>query len=136
MSVDRQHVAPRPIRPEWTRPGQRRHNLPAQLTSFVGREREIEEVKRLLTTTRLLTLTGAGGIGKTRLALETAADLADAYAHGARLVTMASLADPGLVVQAIATALGLPPPAGRSLIDALLDALEHQELLLVLDNCE
>src|SRR5438045_766720 len=80
MSVDRQHVAPRPIRPEWTRPGQRRHNLPAQLTSYVGREREIEEVKRLLTTTRLLTLPGAGGIGKTRLALETAADLADAYA--------------------------------------------------------
>src|SRR5882672_4180741 len=95
------------------------HNLPAQLTSFVGREREIAEVRRLLTTTRLLTLTGVGGIGKTRLALETAEGLADVYAHGARLVPLAGLADPGLIAQAIATAVGLLPPSDRSLIDAL-----------------
>ncbi|MDP8923486.1 MAG: tetratricopeptide repeat protein [Chloroflexota bacterium] len=112
------------------------NNLPIQSTSFVGREREVAEVKRLLTTTRLLTLTGAGGIGKTRLAVETTAELVDAYADGVWLVKLASLADPALIAQAVVTALGMRPPSDRSPLEALLDSFRDRELLLLLDNCE
>src|SRR4051794_24536819 len=86
--------------------------LPAPLTSFVGREREIAEVTQLLTSTRLLTLTGAGGCGKTRLALRVAADVAGGYLDGVRLVELAALADPSLVPQAAAYALGLREAPG------------------------
>jgi predicted ATPase/DNA-binding CsgD family transcriptional regulator len=94
------------------------------------------EVKRLLATTRLLTLTGAGGIGKTRLAVEATVKLADAYEDGVWLVKLASLAEPGMVVQAVAMALGVRAPSDRPLLETLLDALSRQELLLLLDNCE
>ena len=91
------------------------NNLPRELTSFVGREREVQEVKRLLTTTRLLTLTGSGGVGKTRLSQRVAVDLVPSFSDGIWLVELAGLGDPSLLAQAVATALGIrEQPAGRS----------------------
>ena len=90
-------------------------NLPLELTSFVGREREIAEVKALLEGTRLLTLTGAGGSGKTRLAIRVAKDLVGAYEDGVWLVELAPLSDPELVAQAVAQALGVREQPGRPL---------------------
>src|SRR5207302_1664463 len=87
------------------------NNLPLQLTSFIGREKEIAEVERLLGTTRLLTLTGTGGCGKTRLALEVAARVRPEYEHGVWLVELAGLSDPGLVARTVASARS--PPAGE-----------------------
>jgi hypothetical protein len=87
--------------------------LPAYLTSFVGLEREVAEVRRVLGTTRLLTLTGTGGIGKTRLALQAANELVGAYPDGVWLVELAPLADGALVPQAVATAVGLREQPGR-----------------------
>jgi predicted ATPase/DNA-binding CsgD family transcriptional regulator len=112
------------------------NNLPSQLTSFIGREQEIERIKELLAGTRLLTLTGAGGSGKTRLALRVASDLQDGFADGIRWVDLAPLADPSLLPQAIAKAMTTGEPTGRSLQDLILDLLRDQHLLLVLDNCE
>ncbi len=114
----------------------RAHTLPIPLTSFVGRVRERAEVARLLGTTRLLTLTGAGGSGKTRLALTVAADRATAYADGVALVELAALADPALVPQAVAVALGLHEESQRSPTTLLAEALRGKQMLLVLDNCE
>jgi predicted ATPase/DNA-binding SARP family transcriptional activator len=111
-------------------------NLPVQLTSFIGRERELAAVSHLLQTTRLLTLTGPGGTGKTRLALEVAAKLVDAYPQGVWLVELASLADPTLITQTIATTLGVREQPGRPLLEALVDYLRPKALLLLLDNCE
>jgi non-specific serine/threonine protein kinase len=111
-------------------------NLPVWLTSFVGRERESAEVTRLLTTTRLLTLTGAGGCGKTRLALHVAADHYDAFAAGVRFVDLAPVADPALVPHAVATAVGVFEAPNRPLLTSLSNYLRGREILLVLDNCE
>ena len=112
------------------------NNLPVQLTTFVGREREIEYVKDALAQTRLLTLTGAGGSGKTRLAIQVAAELIEQFEKGVWLVELAPLADPALVVQAVATTFQVREAAGRSLLDLLVDYLRAKPLLLVLDNCE
>jgi predicted ATPase/class 3 adenylate cyclase len=112
------------------------NNLPLQLTSFIGREREMDEVKQRLTTTRLLTLTGTGGTGKTRLALQVAADLVEVYADGVWLVELAALTEPSLVPQAVVGALHLREEPGRTLTETLLDYLHRKQLLLVLDNCE
>ena len=114
----------------------RRHNLPLARTSFVGRERETLEVKRLLAMTRLLTLTGAGGCGKTRLALEVAGDLAGAYPDGAWLVDLAPLSEAELVPQAMAQALGVREQPARPLLETLTDVLRSRKMLLVVDNCE
>jgi predicted ATPase/class 3 adenylate cyclase len=118
----------------------RPHNLPVQVTSFVGREAEVAEVRRRLGTARLLTLTGAGGCGKTRLALQAAADLVDAdgapYPDGVWFVDLAPLTDPTLVPQAVAAAVGVREEPGRPLLATLADALRPQRVLLVLDNCE
>ena len=114
----------------------RPNNLPIQLTSFIGREREIAEVKRLLGAARLVTLTGAGGAGKTRLALQVAADVLDGYRDGAWFAEVAPLADPGLVPKTVAAALSMPEQPGREMLETLVDALRHKTLLLVLDNCE
>jgi predicted ATPase/DNA-binding CsgD family transcriptional regulator len=111
-------------------------NLPLQLSSFVGREREISEVKRLLTENRLLTLTGPGGCGKTRLSLEAAAELLERFEHGVWWVDLASLADPVLAPQAVASVLGVREQPEQPLIDTLSDHLRSKETLLVLDNCE
>jgi predicted ATPase/DNA-binding SARP family transcriptional activator/DNA-binding CsgD family transcriptional regulator/Flp pilus assembly protein TadD len=113
-----------------------RHNLPALRTSFVGRGLEIVELKRTLSMTRLLTLTGAGGSGKTRLALEVARDLVGSYANGVWLVELAPLSEPGLVAQEVARALGAQEQPGRPLLESLLDTLDDKEMLLLLDNCE
>jgi len=113
-----------------------RTNLPLQLTSFVGRTSEVAEVTRLLSTTRLLTLTGPGGIGKTRLALEVAAQLFPHFADGVFLVDLAPLAETHLVAHEIAEALGIQQEADRPLLDVLGEVLQDQQLLLVLDNCE
>jgi non-specific serine/threonine protein kinase len=111
-------------------------NLPAQLTSFVGRERELAELTRLLSSTHLLTLTGPGGTGKTRLALEMAMNLLGEYPHGVWLVELAPLADPTLVAQTVASTLSVREQPQRSIVDALLDYVRAKTLLLILDNCE
>src|SRR5687768_4699246 len=113
-----------------------RNNLPVQLTSFVGREREIAEVTHLLGATRLLTLVGAGGVGKTRLALRVAADAAGPYPDGAWLAELASLTDPELVASAVASAVGVREAPGRPLATALAEFVRPRMLLLLLDNCE
>ena len=111
-------------------------NLPRQLTSFVGRERERADIARLLGRARLVTLTGPGGCGKTRLALEAAADALAQLPDGAWFVDLASLSDPALVAQAAALAVGVPIPASRSALEALVAHLATREALIVLDNCE
>jgi hypothetical protein len=113
-----------------------KHNLSAPRTSFVGREQEMVEVKRTHFMTRLLTLTGAGGSGKTRLAIEAARDLVGAYPDGVWLVELAPLSAGDLVVNAVANTLEVAEQPGRPLLDVLLDALGNKEMLLVLDNCE
>jgi predicted ATPase/DNA-binding SARP family transcriptional activator/DNA-binding CsgD family transcriptional regulator len=113
-----------------------KHNLPAPRTSLVGREREMVKVKRELAMTRLLTLTGAGGSGKTRLALEVARDLVGAYPDGVWLVELAGLTERTLVPQAVAGASGVLEHPGEPLIDTLVDTLQVRNLLLVVDNCE
>jgi predicted ATPase/DNA-binding SARP family transcriptional activator/DNA-binding CsgD family transcriptional regulator len=113
-----------------------KHNLPAQRSSLVGREGEMLEVKRALAMTRLLTLAGAGGAGKTRLALEVARDLIGAYPDGVWLIELAPLNEEKLVPQAVAKAVGVPEQSGRLLTDALVEVLRAKEMLLVLDNCE
>ena len=114
----------------------RGHNLPVQLTAFVGREIEILDVRKRLEVSSLLTLTGAGGIGKTRLALQAAAEAAEDFPDGVWLVELASVSDPDLVIGAIASALGVREEAGRDLSVALSEHLIDKRLLLVLDNCE
>src|SRR3989475_2762981 len=109
---------------------------PAQLTSFIGRERETAAVQELLQSTRLLTLTGAGGSGKTRLALEVASRVGAQYADGVAWVELAPLSNPELVPHHVADALGVRRDGIRSAGDALLEALREWDALLVLDNCE
>jgi predicted ATPase/DNA-binding SARP family transcriptional activator/DNA-binding CsgD family transcriptional regulator len=118
------------------RAGVGKHNLPSARTSFVGREREMVELKRMLAMSRLLTLTGAGGSGKTRLALEVARDLVSIYPDGVWLVTLTELSEDDLVPQAVAAALQVPERPGQPLTYTLAEALVAKELLLVLDNCE
>ena len=110
-------------------------NLPAQLTRFIGRERAIAEVKGLLESTRLLTLTGSGGTGKTRLALEVAAAVVPRFADGVWLVELAALSDGAMVATTIATVFGLPS-ANQSTLSMLAHYLREKRLLLLLDNCE
>ncbi len=112
------------------------HNLPVELTSFIGREREIAELKRLLGTTHLLTLTGIGGAGKTRLALQVAAEVLDTFAEGVWLVELAPLSDPGLIPHMVAAALGVREEPGRTVLESLVDFAGPKSLLLMLDNCE
>ncbi|MFL5828323.1 MAG: ATP-binding protein [Solirubrobacteraceae bacterium] len=111
-------------------------SLPAVASSFVGRDRELAELKALLRSTRLLTLAGTGGIGKTRLALELARAAEPSYSDGAALVELAAVADAGLVADAVAAALDVRPLAGQKLIDAVVEFLAPRSLLLVVDNCE
>ena len=111
-------------------------NLPSPLTSFVGREREMEEVKQLLSTTRLLTLTGTGGIGKTRLALQSANNLMSSFKDGVRWVELASVKDSGLLPQTVAQMLGVRESPDQSLMASLRRSLQDKESLLILDNCE
>ena len=111
-------------------------NLPVPLTSFIGRERELEELKHLLSITRLLTLVGPGGIGKTRLAIQAALDLKMLYQDGISLVELGPLTDSELVPQAVAHALGVRESSSRTLSESLKDSLRERHVLLILDNCE
>jgi predicted ATPase/DNA-binding CsgD family transcriptional regulator len=111
-------------------------SLPQPLSRFIGREREVAEVRDLLSATRLLTLTGAGGVGKTRLALQVASEVRGTYPDGVWLVDLARVIDVALLPQAIATGLGIREQPGRRLTETMADALRHRTLLLVLDNCE
>ncbi|MFE5700326.1 protein kinase [Rhodococcus koreensis] len=110
--------------------------LPLELTSFVGRRHELTESKNLLTGSRLVTLTGIGGVGKTRLALHVAASVRRDYADGVRLVELGELRDGPLVVEAVGAAVGVHDHSARPLVEVLTEFLAPRELLLVLDNCE
>jgi predicted ATPase len=112
------------------------NNLPAELARFIGRDRERAEVRALVASSRLVTLTGAGGCGKTRLGLQVAAELLDGSGDGVWLVELAAVADENAVAPAISLALGITGHPGRPALEALLDALAPQDMLIVLDNCE
>ncbi len=113
-----------------------KHNLPHDLTSFIGREKETAELKRLLGSTRLLTLTGSGGCGKTRLAIRLAREETHRYPDGAWLVELAALAEAALVPQTVAGALGLKEKAGEPFLDTMARHLASRSVLVVLDNAE
>ncbi|MGW6377022.1 ATP-binding protein [Rhodococcus sp. NPDC055112] len=115
---------------------QRPGNLPAELTSFVGRRHEVAEVRRLLASSRLVTLAGIGGVGKTRLALRVAEDSRRVFADGVWFVALGELHDPALLAETIAATLGLRDQPGRSSSRLLVDHLSTRQTLLVLDNCE
>ena len=118
-------------------PGDARpHNLPAQLTSFVGRSRESEDVQRSLAGARLVTLTGAGGCGKTRLALHVAANLLPQFPQGVWIVDLSGLSEPDLVAHTLAATLGIREASSRPLDEALVEYFRAHRVLLVLDNCE
>ena len=112
------------------------NNLPLALSRFIGREQAIDDVKRALWTTRLLTLIGPGGCGKTRLALQVAGQLLDAFQDGVWFVELAPISDAALIPRTIMSALDMPEQTGRTPTDTLIDRLRSRELLLVLDNCE
>jgi predicted ATPase len=111
-------------------------NLPLELTSFVGRSTDLLRLKEMLTRSRLATLTGIGGVGKTRLALRAAAEVRTEFRDGAWLVALDELRDPSLLIDVVAAALGLRDKPGRPLTDVVIEFLSASELLLVLDNCE
>jgi predicted ATPase len=112
------------------------NNLPARLASFIGRDRELADVRALVESSRLVTLTGAGGSGKTRLALQAAAGLLDGSGDGVWLVELAAVSDEHAVAQAVCEALGIAAQPGRPALDTVLDALGPQDVLIMLDNCE
>jgi len=112
------------------------NNLSIQVTSFRGREEDIKELERLLSSARLLTLVGAGGIGKTRLALQAGADLLDQFSDGVWFIELAPLADNALVAEVACQAVGVTARRDRPAIDAVVDHLRQKKSLLILDNCE
>src|ERR671919_83605 len=114
----------------------RPNNIPAQLTTFVGRTEELAEVERLLEVNRLVTLTGPGGSGKTRLALEVASRTLSGYKDGAFFVDLSSVTDPAVVAPSLAGELGVQEVAGRPILDVVRDHLRNRDLLLVVDNLE
>ena len=111
-------------------------NLPVQLTSFIGRERELAEVEQLVSASRLVTFTGAGGCGKTRLAIQVANNIKDRFEDGVWLVDFMPLSEPGLVPQHVAQTLGLRPTPNQPLNESLLNFARPKQMLLILDNCE
>jgi len=112
------------------------NNLPVQLTTFIGREKEIKEIKQAIFTSRLVTLIGTGGTGKTRLAFQVATELLDKFSHGVQVIELAPLADPSLIPQTIASVFGVGTVEGRSVMTAVIDFLHDKKLLLILDDCE
>ena len=112
------------------------NNLPQQVTSFIGREKEMSAVKELLSDAPLVTLTGSGGVGKTRLAIHVAAELLPHYPDGVWLAELAALSDPGLVPKAVALALNVPEHPGRPMLETVVETVRSKSLLLILDNCE
>ena len=114
----------------------RPNNLPIQLTSFIGREKEMKEIKKLLSGSRMITLLGPGGTGKTRLSMQTGADLLDDYNNGVCITELASLTDPDLISITIARSLKISEQPGQDTETTLIKYLKDKELLLILDNCE
>ena len=112
------------------------HNLSEQVSSFVGRDREVHEVRRLLDDARMVTLAGPGGVGKTRLALQAAAESLDGSGDGVWFVDLAPIADPAVVAATVASVLWVREEAGRPVMESLVEALRDRKLLIVLDNCE
>ena len=112
------------------------NNLPVQLTSFIGREKEIQEVVQAISIHRLVTLTGIGGTGKTRLSLQVAAEVLDQFPDGAWFIELAPLADPDLIPHSILSVLHYGEQAGKTPLQVLEEQLSHKKLLLILDNCE
>ena len=112
------------------------NNLPTQLTTFIGREKEIAELKQELDENRLITLTGSGGTGKTRLSLQVAADLLEKFEHGVWFVELAPLTDPELIPQTILSTIGISEQQGKTPIEILKEYLLEKSTLIVLDNCE
>ncbi len=112
------------------------HNLPIQVTSFVGRQAELKEIEGLLGSSRVVTLLGTGGTGKTRIALQAAANLLPEFPAGIRLVELAGLTDPELIVEQTATALEIGQQRGKTIRETLFDQLGDQKMLILMDNCE
>ena len=112
------------------------NNLPVQLTSFIGREREVEQIKKRLEKNRLVTLTGSGGVGKTRLSIQVASEVLDEYPNGVWLVELAPVIDPALVTQTVCSTLDVTPQGKIAALNVLTDYLHSKKLLLVMDNCE
>ncbi|NOK58156.1 MAG: hypothetical protein GFH25_541210n2 [Chloroflexi bacterium AL-N10] len=130
--IDGQHPCD-PVKPAPRRP---QHNLPHPLTSFIGREHEIAALPSLLHTTRLVTLTGPGGCGKTRLALEIAPGLVEQFPDGVWWIDVAAVTEQSFVAQSIALVLGLREKPDSTLIDSIIEYLQSRHVLLILDNCE
>jgi len=111
-------------------------NLPTQLSTFIGREKEVEQIKKRLEKNRLVTLTGSGGVGKTRLSIQVATELLNDYPHGVWLVELAPITDPALVVQTVCATLDIAPQGNIAALQVLTDYLKQKKILLVVDNCE
>src|SRR6478672_8752961 len=111
-------------------------NLPAELSSFIGRRRELQDIKSALSAARLVSLVGPGGVGKTRLALRSATDLRRGIVDGAWMVELAGLQDPELITKTVMTALGLRDQLSGWPVSRLIEFVAAKQLLLVLDNCE
>jgi predicted ATPase/predicted Ser/Thr protein kinase len=122
--------------PKKVREPQRKHNLPEQLTSFVGRSQEIETVQKLLCENRLVTLTGAGGCGKTRLAVETARSFIEDYEDGVWFINLGPVTDPNLAANEVMDVLDIKEIPSKAIIDTLIENVKNMSLLLLLDNCE
>lgn len=114
----------------------RPNNLPIQLTSFVGREDVMQKVKNLFAQTHLLTITGTGGAGKTRLAMQTGADLIDDFANGVFIAELAPVSDPAFILQTLMNSIGVKEEPGKSLEEILTGYLKDKKMLIILDNCE
>ncbi|MGE5464580.1 MAG: tetratricopeptide repeat protein, partial [Syntrophothermus sp.] len=112
------------------------HNLPAQMTSFIGREKELKEVRQALSAHRLVTLTGSGGVGKSRLSIEVGMQCLPQFSEGVWLVELAPVNDPALIVQTLLSIFNLREDANRNVLDVLINHLRERTILLVLDNCE
>src|SRR5262249_10892814 len=113
-----------------------RHNLPNQTTSFVGREDDIAQVQQRLGESRLLTITGAGGCGKTRLALKVGEQLLDQFRDGVWLIDLAPISEPSLIWHLMATVLGVREDPARAVADTVVDYVRGRSSLIILDNCE
>ncbi len=113
-----------------------RNNLKLEVTSFVGRDREIEQATRMLDQSSLLTLTGPGGVGKTRIGRRLARTLLERFDDGTWIIECGNLSDPSFLLPSVVSAIGLPDPAGRSLLSTIVDQLKGKRLLLVLDDCD